>query len=232
MAESLLYLDRDSTLDLQAQIRQKLVEAIDLEVLKPGSRLPSSRKLAQQLGVARNTVVIACQQLVAEGLLTGKARSGLYVAQRVARPLGVCRAARRARRPSPDAGSNGSRRGRTRIRHALAPADARDYPYLFPRRPVRYVTVSGARMARGLPLCARRRRHRGLVGRDRRARRSDADRGTAHQDPAAPGHQCARRRNPDHGRCAAGAVPARGTAGRLERLGRHRRARAIRRCGT
>ena len=43
MAESLLYLDRDSTLNLQAQIRQKLVEAIDLEVLKPGSRLPSSR---------------------------------------------------------------------------------------------------------------------------------------------------------------------------------------------
>ena len=98
-------------------------------------------------------------------------------------------------------------------------------PLLFPRWPVRYVTVSGARVARGQPLCARRRRHRGLVGRDRRARRSDADRGTAHQDPAAPGHQCARRRNPDYRRCTAGAVPARGTAGRLERLGRHRRAR-------
>ena len=31
MAEALLYLDRDSTLNLQAQIRQKLVEAIAVE---------------------------------------------------------------------------------------------------------------------------------------------------------------------------------------------------------
>ena len=84
MLEALLYLDPDSTLNLQAQIRQKLVEAIHLEILKPGTRLPSSRKLAEQLGVARNTVVLACQQLVAEGLLTGRPRSGLYVAPRIA----------------------------------------------------------------------------------------------------------------------------------------------------
>ena len=130
MAESLLYLDRDSTLNLQAQIRQKLVEAIDLEVLKPGSRLPSSRKLAQQLGVARNTVVIACQQLVAEGLLTGKARSGLYVAQRVARPLGVAE-------PHGERGGITGRwqqwlKARANPDTArLAPADARSYPYCF-----------------------------------------------------------------------------------------------------
>lgn len=130
MAEPLLYLDPDSRLNLQAQIRQKLVEAIHLEVLKPGSRLPSSRKLAEQLGVARNTVVLACQQLAAEGLLTGRARSGLYVAERVERPVsGSGWAAERGgitgrwqqwlkSRANPDTA-------------CVAPADARDYPFCF-----------------------------------------------------------------------------------------------------
>ena len=85
-SEALIYIESDSKLGLQAQIRQKLVESIHLGIFKPGTRLPSSRRLAEQLGVARNTVVIACQQLVAEGLLTSRARSGLYVARRLATP--------------------------------------------------------------------------------------------------------------------------------------------------
>ncbi len=48
-------------------------------VFVPGKRLPSSRALAKQLGVARNTVVLACQQLVAEGHLIARERSGLYI---------------------------------------------------------------------------------------------------------------------------------------------------------
>ena len=47
MPETLLYLDPDSNLNLQAQIRQELVDAIHFEVLKPGTRLPSSRMLAR-----------------------------------------------------------------------------------------------------------------------------------------------------------------------------------------
>jgi GntR family transcriptional regulator/MocR family aminotransferase len=130
MPEALLYLDPDSKLNLQAQIRQRLVESIHLEILKPGARLPSSRKLAGQLGVSRNTVVLACQQLVAEGLLTGRARSGLYVAQRFARPLGG----------SSTLGERGGITGRWQQwlkaranpdTARIAPADARDYPYCF-----------------------------------------------------------------------------------------------------
>jgi len=52
-----------------------------------GQRLAVLGKLAGQLGVARNTVVLACQQLVAEGVLTVVRAAGLYVAQRVARPV-------------------------------------------------------------------------------------------------------------------------------------------------
>jgi len=79
MSETIIYLDPDSSLTLQNQIRQKLVEGVLSGALPPGHKLASSRKLARQLGVARNTVVLAYQQLVAEGYLVGRARSGIYV---------------------------------------------------------------------------------------------------------------------------------------------------------
>jgi GntR family transcriptional regulator/MocR family aminotransferase len=47
--------------------------------LPPQTALPSSRKLARQLGVARNTVVHAYQHLVDEGFLVSRERSGFYV---------------------------------------------------------------------------------------------------------------------------------------------------------
>ena len=59
MTSAIIYLDPDSSLNLQAQIRKKLVEAILKDTFPVGRRLPSSRKLAHQLGVARNTVVLA-----------------------------------------------------------------------------------------------------------------------------------------------------------------------------
>ncbi|NKB77364.1 MAG: aminotransferase class I/II-fold pyridoxal phosphate-dependent enzyme [Gammaproteobacteria bacterium] len=47
--------------------------------IAPNSALPSSRKLAKQLSVARNTVVYAYQHLVDEGFLLARERSGFYV---------------------------------------------------------------------------------------------------------------------------------------------------------
>ena len=47
--------------------------------LAPDSPLPSTRKLARQLSVARNTVVYAYQHLVDEGFLISRERSGFYV---------------------------------------------------------------------------------------------------------------------------------------------------------
>lgn len=79
MAEALFYLDPDSRLSLQNQIRQKLVEGIMSGAFPAGQRLPSSRRLAEQLGVARNTVVLAYEQLLGEGLLESRERSGIYV---------------------------------------------------------------------------------------------------------------------------------------------------------
>ena len=83
MTSAIIYLDPDSSLNLQAQIRKKLVEAILKDTFPVGRRLPSSRKLAQQLGVARNTVVLAYQQLIDEGYLVARQRSGLYVNKQI-----------------------------------------------------------------------------------------------------------------------------------------------------
>jgi GntR family transcriptional regulator/MocR family aminotransferase len=79
MSDAIFYIDPDLPMNLQNQIRQKLVDGILSGSFPPGMKLPSSRKLAQQLNVARNTVVLAYQQLVAEGYLVSRQRSGIFV---------------------------------------------------------------------------------------------------------------------------------------------------------
>jgi GntR family transcriptional regulator/MocR family aminotransferase len=83
MTETLFYLDPHSSLSLQTQIRQHLVDAILKGAFPRGSRLPSSRKMAEQLRVARNTVVLACEQLIKEGYLESRQRSGIFVNEHI-----------------------------------------------------------------------------------------------------------------------------------------------------
>ena len=83
MTVALIYLDPSSKLNLQGQIRQKLVEGILNGTFPAGTKLPSSRKLATQLEVARNTVVLAYEQLVEENYLESRQRSGIFVSQHI-----------------------------------------------------------------------------------------------------------------------------------------------------
>ena len=55
--------------------------AIESGVAKCGERLPASRRLAEELDVARGTVLTALDILVAEGLLEGRRGSGTYVCE-------------------------------------------------------------------------------------------------------------------------------------------------------
>lgn len=68
-----------SGMSLQSQIRQMIVNAILSDHLAPDAALPSSRQLAEQLNVSRNTVVLAYQQLAEEGYLVSRERSGHFV---------------------------------------------------------------------------------------------------------------------------------------------------------
>lgn len=65
---------------LGLQIQDQLRDAIRQGRLAPSERLPSSRRLAQSLGVSRGTVVNAYQQLWAEGYLETAVGSGTRVA--------------------------------------------------------------------------------------------------------------------------------------------------------
>ncbi|MCF2527139.1 MocR-like pyridoxine biosynthesis transcription factor PdxR [Yinghuangia soli] len=82
-------LDHDSPEPLYRQVRRGLQRAIstgDFGV----RRLPSSRELAASLGISRNTVNLAYQELVADGYVSAQPRSGMVVnpelADRLARP--------------------------------------------------------------------------------------------------------------------------------------------------
>jgi GntR family transcriptional regulator/MocR family aminotransferase len=79
--DAIIYIDPDNPVNLQHQIRQKIVDGIVNGAFPPGMKLPSSRKLAQQLEVARNTVVASYQQLIADGYLISRHRSGIFVSE-------------------------------------------------------------------------------------------------------------------------------------------------------
>jgi GntR family transcriptional regulator/MocR family aminotransferase len=75
----LFRISADSGQTLQAQIRQAIVAAILDRQIAASLPLPSCRVLADRLGVARGTVVLAFQQLVDQGFLIARERRGHFV---------------------------------------------------------------------------------------------------------------------------------------------------------
>lgn len=65
---------------LSERIYHALRSAILTGRLAAGTRLPATRVLARDLGVSRNTVLLAYDQLLAEGYTVGQTGSGTYVA--------------------------------------------------------------------------------------------------------------------------------------------------------
>ena len=84
--ELLLALDRTGTEPLRAQLERELRDAIRWGRLSAGERLPSSRRLAAELGVSRGLVLECYGQLQAEGFLTSHAGSATRVAAGVLPP--------------------------------------------------------------------------------------------------------------------------------------------------
>lgn len=87
---------------MHRQVTDAVRDAIVQDRLRSGTRLPSTRALAQDLNVSRNTILEAFTELCAEGYLEARTGSGTYVASRLpeqtmavectpSRPLGVSR---------------------------------------------------------------------------------------------------------------------------------------------
>ncbi len=108
-------------------------QAILSQQLVPGVRLSSTRELAGDLGLSRNTVLSTFEALLAEGYIVARAGSGTYVAHSAAAPKG------RARRPS-----EGAR---------AASVSARSGPEELSRRGLRLARFQGGRRLEILPMC-------------------------------------------------------------------------------
>ena len=80
VSELLITLDSKTAEPLHRQLYRGIREAILAARLPAGVRVPSTRRLARDLGVSRSTVLFAFDQLEAEGYIVGAVGSGSYVA--------------------------------------------------------------------------------------------------------------------------------------------------------
>lgn len=87
----MIVLDLRSPTPPYEQIRSQLAAQIGNDDLRAGDRLPTVRRLAQDLGLAVNTVARAYRELEAAGLIETRGRGGSFVTG-----TGVERAAREA----------------------------------------------------------------------------------------------------------------------------------------
>lgn len=85
----MLWIKLDGEGALYRQLYRALRSAILEGRLGPEERLPSTRAFAAELGLSRNTVLQAMEQLIAEGYATGRVGSGTYVAGVLPRPLPI-----------------------------------------------------------------------------------------------------------------------------------------------
>ncbi len=87
--KTILDLKLDAPTAVFGQIANGIVDEIQKGRLLPGTPLPGSRELAEDLGVNRKTVVLAYEQLLAEGWLTSVPKKGTFVSERLSPPAGV-----------------------------------------------------------------------------------------------------------------------------------------------
>ncbi len=119
----------------QHAVFERLRQGILSGTLAPGQRLPPTRRLAEELGLARQTVVLAYERLAAEGYVRPAPGSGTYVAR------DLPDAAPPPARPAAAAAAPLSRRGAAL---AAVPLAAGDQPGLAP-------VVGPAVMVPGVP---------------------------------------------------------------------------------
>lgn len=76
-----LHVDSGDARPLFDQLRGQIIDAVRAGRLPAGTRLPTVRELAGQLGLATNTVARAYRELEAAGLLETRRRLGTFVAR-------------------------------------------------------------------------------------------------------------------------------------------------------
>jgi len=127
ISEDAFFINKDAGEGLQMQLRQAIAGAVLAGRIRVGDRLPSSRKLADHLKISRITVTLAYQELVADGYLASRDRSGYFIADTAPNAMPVTRA-------SQDTAIDWSRRFVRKGGHAPIvdkTLNWSDYPYPF-----------------------------------------------------------------------------------------------------
>nr|WP_262906129.1 PLP-dependent aminotransferase family protein [Hymenobacter terricola] len=81
--QTIIPLDRALDQPLYQQVATGLAAEIRRGIIAVGTRLPGSRVLAERLGLNRQTIIAAYDELVAQGWLESRPRQGLFVAPRL-----------------------------------------------------------------------------------------------------------------------------------------------------
>ncbi|WP_208607305.1 PLP-dependent aminotransferase family protein [Streptomyces curacoi] len=156
-----LHLDADAGDGRRAGLERALRDAVRDGRLAPGARLPATRRLADELGVSRNTVKAAYDQLVAEGYLTARQGSGTRVASLPPVDAEPPEAAARAREPrfdlrpgSPDVGAFPAAAWLRALRRAIATAPSLAYDYGDPRGRIELRTALSGYLGRARGVIA------------------------------------------------------------------------------
>lgn len=123
------FLDPTAEDTLQHQVQRLVGEGILAGRFRSGDKLPSSRKLAAHLGVSRITVTLAYSELVSNGYLDSRGRSGYFVSDRAPR-RDTFDPSPRMSRSSVDWNRVTGQRGLGQMMPER-PADWRSYPYCF-----------------------------------------------------------------------------------------------------
>ncbi|MFQ2630620.1 PLP-dependent aminotransferase family protein [Aeromonas caviae] len=114
MDRQLLIFSREEATPLYLQIYQRYCQAIASGALKEGDRVPSVRSLACELNLARGTIEMAYQMLIAEGYFISHGAAGTTVAP------GLSRLTEESS-PLPAPSALGSATGTTPIRNEMQP---------------------------------------------------------------------------------------------------------------
>ncbi|MCP3687912.1 MAG: GntR family transcriptional regulator, partial [Gammaproteobacteria bacterium] len=131
MWNRLFTISRERKVSYQRQLRETIVTAILDNKLPLEVALPSSRELARHLGIARNTVVLAYQQLIDEGYLVSRERSGYYINKTMLNGrVSIERPAGSDQEPQPDWDRHIKFRP-SQQRNIIKPVDWKKYPYPF-----------------------------------------------------------------------------------------------------
>ena len=78
----MLTIDPKSAVPPFEQLRVQLLHLVDAGELAPGTRLPTVRRLAEDLGIAPNTVARTYRELESDGIIETRGRHGSFVASR------------------------------------------------------------------------------------------------------------------------------------------------------